>query len=453
MKPVDYRHVTLETLLSDLDSGKITSVDLVENSLSLIHQQDKRGPAYNAITWLFEKQAIESAGRSDIRRQRHQNIGRLEGIPLLVKDNIDVAGWPTTAGSLALAGIVATEDADIVAALRREGAVIIGKTAMHELAAGITGASSFSGFTQNAWVPGHSPGGSSSGSAVAVAVGYVPLALGTDTAGSIRIPAAFNGVTGLRPTAGTLSLRGIVPLSPTQDIPGPLVRHAGDLPRVMEILGGEKYPPFQGEIRAGHIAEWTEGENSVGRVVQAALRSLTAKGVSLQRVEARGLTEQADAANVIAFEFAEALAHDLAARPGARFTTLADILASGLYHPQLKDVFTTRARHPGRADRRYAETKARQAELHMRLDSLFIRLGINVLVYPVVGETPVKQGEMQQGSHGLLAAVTGMPAISLPVGVTAEGFPVGLELLAQKGRESLLMQAAAQWQSLLMPAL
>lgn len=449
MKPVDYRRTTLDSLLSWLDSGKLTSVDLTEHSLLLIRQQDKSGPAYHAITWLFEQQALENAKQSDARRRGQQKTGRLEGIPVLVKDNIDVAGWPTTAGSLALTGIVATKDADIVAALRREGAIIIGKTAMHELAAGITGASSLSGFTQNARVPGYTPGGSSSGSAVAAAVGYVPLAIGTDTAGSVRIPAAFNGVTGMRPASGTLSLQGIVPLSPTQDIPGPLVQYASDLPRVMEILGGIKYPLFQGRVRAGYVAGWVERENSVSGVVKTVLNFLTEKGVSMRRILAEGLTEQADAANVIAFEFAEALADDLSVRTGARFTGLPDILASGLYHPQLETVFTTRAQHPGRTDKGYEETKVRQEKLRMRLDKLFREQEINLLVYPVVGENPVRHGEMQQGSHGLLAAVTGMPALSLPVGFSEEGFPVGLELLARRGQESLLMHAAAQWQSLL----
>ncbi|MEQ9860162.1 amidase [Pectobacterium cacticida] len=449
MKPIDYRQTTLETLLSWLDSGETTSVDLTEHSLSMIRQQDKSGPAWHAITWLFEKQAIECAKLSDARRQRQQKIGKLEGIPVLVKDNIDVAGWPTTAGSLALAGIVATEDAEIVAALRREGAIIIGKTAMHELAAGITGASSFSGFTQNALVPGYTAGGSSSGSAVAVAVGYVPLAIGTDTAGSVRIPASFNGVTGLRPETGTISLSGIVPLSPTQDTSGPLVRYASDLPRVMEILSGTKFPPLQDRIRAGYVAGWVEGENSVSIVVKTVLNSLTEKGVSLCRVEVEGLTEQVDAANVIAFEFAEALADDLAARTGARFLTLSDILTSGLYHPQLEKVFTTRAQHPGRTDKGYEEAKVRQEKLRKRLDALFTQQKINLLVYPVVGENPVRHGEMQSGSHGLLAAVTGMPALSLPVGFSKEGFPVGLELLVRRGQVPLLMHAAAHWQSLL----
>ncbi|WP_319931065.1 amidase [Xenorhabdus santafensis] len=183
----DYINSSVTTLLNALEQKKITSLKLIEYAIERINMLDKTGSALNAITWLFEDEAKKAAIQSDIKRSKGISAGKLEGIPVLIKDNIEVAGWPTTAGSVALQGIIAKQDAPIVATLREEGAILLGKTAMHELAAGITGASSLSGFTQNAWVPGYSPGGSSSGSAVAVAAGYVPLAIGTDTAGSIRI--------------------------------------------------------------------------------------------------------------------------------------------------------------------------------------------------------------------------------------------------------------------------
>lgn len=436
MQYADYLIASLSDLQQALQNGAVTSRQLTEFALQRIAEVDQ--PRYNAITWLFAEEALAAADASDAQRQRGEASGQLAGIPVLIKDNIEVKGWPTSAGSVLLRDVIAREDAPLVTTLRQQGAILIGKTAMHELAAGITGASSLSGFTHNAWREGRSPGGSSSGSAVAVAAGYVPLAIGSDTAGSVRIPAAFNGLFGLRMTRGALSTEGIVPLSPTQDIPGPLVRSAADLRIASEILSGQH---FAREGEALRVGIWQEGfathEREINQAVYAAVNGFAPESISWPQLESL-----AAEANIIGYEFAEALAGYLADKPRAQFHTLQEIAASELYHPQLTNVFKTRAAHPGTQSAGYATVQQRQRDVYQQLEAMFTQHNINLLAYPVVRRAPVRHGEMQEGSNALVSAVTGAPAISIPAGLSDEGMPIGVELLALRGREDLLLRAA-----------
>lgn len=436
MQYANYLTASLSDLSQALQRGDVTARQLTDYALQRIAEADQ--PRYNAITWLFADEARAAAELSDTRRQRGEPLGQLDGIPVLIKDNIEVRGWPTSAGSVMLRNVIAQTDAPLVTTLRHQGAVLIGKTAMHELAAGITGASSLTGFTHNAWREGRSPGGSSSGSAVAVAAGYVPLAIGSDTAGSVRIPAAFNGLYGLRMTRAALSTAGIVPLSPTQDIPGPLVRSAADLRIASEVLSGKR---FATEGEALRVGIWQEGfaadENEINQSVQAAVAGFTPATLSWPELE----TLAADA-NIIGYEFAEALAKYLSDKPQAQFHSLPAIAASGLYHPQLETVFKTRAVHPGTDSEGYAQVQQRQHDLYQQLMAMFDQHNINLLAYPVVRRAPVKHGEMQEGSNALVSAVTGAPAISIPAGLSDDGLPIGVELLALRGREDLLLRAA-----------
>lgn len=436
MQYADYFTASINELQQALTQRTVSARQLATFALQRIAEVDQ--PRYNAITWLFAEQALAEADASDARRQRGAVAGRLEGIPLLIKDNIEVQGWPTSAGSVLLREVIASDDAPLVTRLRKAGAILIGKTAMHELAAGITGASSLSGFTHNAWVEGRSPGGSSSGSAVAVAAGYVPLAIGSDTAGSVRIPAAFNHLFGLRMTRGAISTDGIVPLSPTQDIPGPLARSAADLRLASEILSGKQFAESDEPLRIGI---WLEGfaadESEINQAVRAALTDFAPREVSYPQLETL-----AAEANIIGYEFAAALAAYLADKPQAQSRTLAEVVASGRYHPQLETVFTTRAQHPGVESEGYRQVQQRQRDLYQQLADFFAAQQINLLAYPVVRHAPVKHGEMQEGSNALISAVTGAPAISIPAGFSAAGLPIGLELLALRGREDLLLSAA-----------
>lgn len=447
MTPDDYSKASVTSLLRSLDKKRVTSLDLVEFAITRIENTDKSGLALNAITGLFADEARTAASNSDEKRASGAPLGKLEGIPILIKDNIDVAGWPTTAGSVTLEGIIARHDAPLITRLRQEGAILLGKTAMHELAAGITGASSLTGYTQNALLAGYSPGGSSSGSAVAVAAGYVPLAIGTDTAGSVRIPAAFNNLYGLRGTRGSIVMEGIVPLSPTQDIAGPLVRKAEDLQLAAGILSGDPIAHFEGNINAGLLEGWFTGttpENTdIRDLITQAADEITRHAGKMSRVEFPGLEQRVNEANVIAYEFAESLEQFLTLRTEAKFKSLRAIYESKLFHPQLEAVFKNRAFHKGTSSNEYAQALEIQKQLYGDLERFFAENGINVLIYPVIRNPPVKIGQLQEGSNALLSAVTGAPALSIPVGFTKNGFPVGMELLALKGNENILIKAAS----------
>jgi mandelamide amidase len=436
MHYTDYLTASIDELQHALTQRKVSARQLATFALQRIAEVDQ--PRYNAITWLFADEALAAADTSDARRQRGENIGPLEGIPVLIKDNIEVKGWPTSAGSVLLREMIAHEDAPLVTTLRHAGAILIGKTAMHELAAGITGASSLSGFTHNAWLEGRSPGGSSSGSAVAVAAGYVPLAIGSDTAGSVRIPAAFNALFGLRMTRGAISIDGIVPLSPTQDIPGPLVRSATDLRLASEVLSGQRFDAGDKSLRIGI---WQEGfaaeEDEINQAVRDALRPFAPRDVSFPQLGALSAE-----ANIIGYEFAEALAAYLSDKPHAECHTLPEIVASRRFHPQLAATFSARAQHPGTDSEAYQVVQQRQRDLYQQLEAFFTEQRIDVLAYTVMRHAPVVHGEMQEGSNALIAAVTGAPAISIPAGFSKEGLPIGLELLALRGREDLLLAAA-----------
>lgn len=221
-------------LLQDLATGRTSAAALTEAALVRIAQLD---PDLHAFITMDADGARRAAQDSDLRRAKGQN-GALEGIPVAIKDNIDVAVLPTTDGAAFYASRIASQDAGVVTRLREAGAVILGKLNMHEGALGATTNNPFWGRCDNPAAPGHTPGGSRGGSAAAVAAGLVPIALGTDTMGSVRIPAAYCGLWGLKPTRGLIGTSGLSNLSWTLDTIGPLARTADDLALALAVLAG-----------------------------------------------------------------------------------------------------------------------------------------------------------------------------------------------------------------------
>ena len=219
-------------LAAALGRGEITSTRATEAYLARVGEHERRINAFTAVT---AAAAREAAAASDTRRRRGQTLGPMDGVPIAIKDNIDVAGVPTTAGMALYRDTVAMEDAPCVAALRAAGMVILGKTAMPEGALGATTETATFGRCNNPLAEGYTPGGSSGGSGAAVAAGFVPAALGTDTMGSVRVPAAYCGLYGIKPTKGLVSGRGVVPLSWHYDHVGILARQLADLAPILSI--------------------------------------------------------------------------------------------------------------------------------------------------------------------------------------------------------------------------
>ena len=229
---------TILDLQAEMTAGRTTARDIAAAHLARIAAYDKQGPAINALIALNPR-ALEDADALDRERRERGPRGPLHGIPLVIKDNYETADMPTTGGSVALAGFRPGRDAVQVAKLRAAGAVILGKTNLHELAAGIITISSLGGQTRNPYDLARTPGGSSGGTAAAVAASFAMGGMASDTCGSIRIPAANNNLFGLRGTLGLSSRTGIIPLSHTQDIGGPLARTVTDLALLLDATVGD----------------------------------------------------------------------------------------------------------------------------------------------------------------------------------------------------------------------
>lgn len=438
----------IAALQAAMAAGRLSAVELVRAYQARIAAYDQAGPALNAVIAL-NPQAQSEAALCDAQRRAGAPCGPLHGVPLLFKDNIDVAGMPATAGSRALAQRLPLRDADVVRRLRHAGAVVLGKTTLHELACGITNVSSLSGRTRNAYDAARVPGGSSGGSAVAVASSFAAAAIGSDTSGSIRIPAAFNQVLGLRPTAGRCSTAGVVPLSPTLDTVGPMARCIDDLALLWSVMGGlpgesADTPPARPAWRIGTVDALfgdSDEQAAVSAHVHAALACWQADGARVRPSALAVDDARLQAANVTGYEFRDALAHCLR-DAGLPVRSLGDILDGGTPHPEVMVLLRERdALRDADGSARVA-TLGRARAIRADVMAALAASSSDVLVYPSVRGAPVRLGEAQRGGNGLLAAVTGLPALSVPVGFTADGIPVGLELLGRAGSEALLLQAA-----------
>ncbi|SSW69537.1 amidase [Achromobacter agilis] len=443
---------SMAELQAAMAAGSLSAEDLVRGYLARIAAHDQSGPALNAVLALNGR-ALDEAAARDAQRKRGAVLGPLHGIPILFKDNIDTAGMPTTAGSLALAQRRPPRDADVVRRLREAGAIVLGKTTLHELACGITNVSSLSGRTRNAYDAERVPGGSSGGSAVAVASSFAAAAIGSDTSGSIRIPAAFNQVWGLRPTAGRCSTAGVVPLSPTLDTVGPMARSLVDLAVLWAAMTGpagaeESARRAGGAWRVGTLDALFgagDAEREVSGHARAALARWQAHGARIQPAALALDDAQLAAANITGYEFRDALAHCLR-DAGLPVRSLADILEGAHPHPEVAALLRERdaLRDPDGSGRE--AVLGRMQAIRGQVLAALEHGALDLLAYPSVRGAPVLLGEPQRGGNGLLAAVTGLPALSVPIGFTNSGIPVGLELLGPAGSEELLLRAAQRFE-------
>ena len=255
---VEVLEASIPDLQEAMADGRVTAVQLVDAYLARIGAYDQGGPALNSMIRLNLNARVQAAALDQERALRGAR-GPLHGIPIILKDNYDTADMPTSGGSIALAGSIPPDDAFQVRKLREAGVVILGKSNLHELALGITTISSVGGQTRNPYDPSRNPGGSSGGTGAAIAASFAAIGWGSDTCGSIRIPASHHNLFGLRPTKGLSSIDGIIPLSHTQDVGGPLARTAMDLAIGLDATIGQTRPTRPPEFwRAAHfLGSWT----------------------------------------------------------------------------------------------------------------------------------------------------------------------------------------------------
>jgi len=420
----------------------------------------------------FNPQALRDAAREADRRLAAGERLPLLGIPMALKDNIEATGFPCGAGTAALAGQAPRADAEVVTRLKAAGAVIAGKLGMHELAMGITSHNAVTGAVRNPWDRTRSPGGSSGGSGAAVGAHQVPAALGTDTGGSIRIPAALCGVTGFRPTVGRYANGGIAPISTTRDTAGPLAATVADCALIDAVLTGTPvtYTPIGLQkltgLRIGlsRAQFWRDLEPGVQTSCENALNTLSDAGVEWVEVELPGLTELCAAASfpIVLYEFVRDMRAYLQQRnPGV---SLEELIAQ-VRSPDVRQIVGPLLSGGGIAPAAYRAALTARAELQTLYARAFETHRVQALAFPTTARTAARIGEdetvdvngvqiptfsafIRQTDPGSTAS---LPGISLPAGLS-NGLPVGLALDGPIGSDQQLLAIAEVVQAAMPPA-
>jgi len=451
----DYVNLSAVEAARLIREGKITSQALVE---ALLAQIDA-GSDLHAFITVNRYGALKAAAEADRVRATGAQLPPLHGVPVVIKDNIHVAGLPNTAGTPALRNFVPTENAPVSQALIEAGAIVLGKNNMHELAFGITTNNAAFGSARTPYDTARFPGGSSGGTGAAIAARMAPAGLGSDTGGSVRIPAALNGISGLRPTVGRYNGAAITPIAHTRDTAGPMARTIGDLVLLDQVITGDKdsvAPARLNAVRLG-VAKapfFSNLDPEVALVMETALAKLSAAGVQIVEVQMAGVTE---ANNNVSFPVALYEGNvDLAAYL-AKYQphlTVRDVAAQ-IASPDVKGVFDTFIV----GEKAIPEAVYREAiELHRpRLQKLytdtFAKYRIDALVFPT---TPLPAMTMESVNEVQLNGKTvptfftfisntdpgsnaGVPGLSLPMGMTADGLPLGMALDGPAGSDRRLL--------------
>ncbi len=436
------RLVTIEEFGRRLRSGQTSAVEMTEACLRAIEEQDG---ALNAFILVMAEEARRRAREADAELAAGQDRGPLHGVPISLKDLFDVRGVPTTAASDVRRDDVAAHDAPVVVQLRQAGAVVIGKTNLHEFAFGTTNEDSAFGPVRHPVDPTRSPGGSSGGSAVSVAAGMALATLGTDTGGSIRIPAAACGLVGLKPTAGETSTDGVVPLSQTLDHVGPLALTVTDAWLLHQALTGRATarPLLASPIAGLRLAV---PNRYFGDLLEPDVRAAFDRSVAaLERGGARIVPVDLPHTDYIAavylqIVFAEAAAYHasmLESMP-ERYTTPVRLRLQMARYVLAED---------------YLRARNGQAQLRREVDAALswhdaLLLPTLPIVAPKLGEASVTVDGAPHLVRNLMLRltqlfnITGHPAVSLPCGVTHEGLSVGLQLVGRRHETDGLMRTA-----------
>jgi aspartyl-tRNA(Asn)/glutamyl-tRNA(Gln) amidotransferase subunit A len=462
MGDADLAFASIEEIGKLFRKRKLSPVELAKLMLGRI---ERLNPKLNAYITVNAEIALAQAKKAEVElyaprgRKGHRDRGPLHGVPISLKDNIYTEGIRTTAGSKILENFVPEHDAKVVVMLKEAGAVILGKTNMHEFAFGVTSNNPHYGPVHNPWDVARIPGGSSGGSAAAVAAGLCFGSIGTDTGGSIRIPSALCGVVGFKPSFGRVSVKDVIPLSPHLDCVGPLARTSADAARLLEPIfvrgKGEAslrsatkpsrvHRQFHLGLPKGFISDVISPE--VEFTFEQALRLLRKSDGSLKEVSIPLLFETEDAGNQIAW-------------------------AEATHYHQRAGWFPARAEEYGEDVRTRLELGAKVSATAylqaMELRYSFIehfhaamaKANLDALVVPttpisapMIGEETTTVCGANHPTRSLLlrmnrpANLGGLPAISIPCGFTPEGLPVGLQFIGAVTDEHLLLQIAKMFE-------
>lgn len=451
--------LTVDGLRTGYRQREHSPLEVVDELLGRIESLD---PDLGAFRQVLSESARRDAARMTEELAEGRSRGPLHGVPVAIKELFDVEGAVGCYGSQVFATRISTRDSAAVDRLRAAGAIIIGLTRSHEFGWGITTQHSHLGSTRNPWNTDRVPGGSSGGSAVAVAAGMVPLAVGTDTGGSVRIPAAFCGVVGLKPTFGTISRRGVVPLAPSLDHVGPMARSVGDLVIALEVLAGfDLEDPATDHRPLPSLSHVSGGRLDGIRVGTAPSLHLTPLAPDYSEIFARALAAAAEAGAEIvevslphaerirpaftALQMAEAY-HTHSATLGTFPSRAAD------YGPDVRGRLETAAQV---SIRDYLEAQTEALKITRRFERAFEL--VDVMLTPVSAGPPSLVSDPDQTTHlghsipfrelvmdyTVPQDITGLPACVVPAGFDTDNLPVGVQTTAPGHREDLALRVAS----------
>lgn len=464
-QPFELEEATIAKVHQAFRRRTLSCRQLVQRYLERIEKYDRQGPALNSIVNVNHN-ALGEADRLDDLFSRTQTFaGPLHGIPIVVKDQAETQGIVTTFGSIALDGYVPRHDATAVARLRAAGAIILAKSAMPDFATSWFGFSSKSGETRNPYALDRDPGGSSSGTGAAVAANLATVGIGEDTGGSIRLPASFNNLVGVRVTPGLISRTGMSPLVVFQDTAGPMTRTVTDAAVLLDALAGyDPRDPYTSACAiAGHTGSYTRhldrdglqgarigvltqafGSEAdpeaaqVNHLVRAAIGQMEASGAEMVEVAMPNLTERIIDTSLYLLHSRHDIDEFLGARPELPYHRIGDICAAKKYHPAL-DLFELIAQGPANPadDATYFRRLAGRDQFERDVVNLLAQKNLIAMCFPCVQVLPPTKSDVRGGkwptfgfpTNTLIASQAWMPSICLPAGFTDSGIPVGMEMV------------------------
>jgi aspartyl-tRNA(Asn)/glutamyl-tRNA(Gln) amidotransferase subunit A len=438
---------------------ELSPVEIVRDVLDRIHQLD---PKINSFIRVLHDAALADAEIAQNEILRGQWRGPLHGVPFAVKDIFDVKGTPTTAGSKVWENFIPAQDASAVLALRQAGAILVGKLNMHELAFGITSNNPHFGPTFNPWDLSASCGGSSSGSAAALAAGFVPLTLGTDTGGSIRIPSSLTGVVGLKPTYGLISRKGVLPLAWSMDHVGPMAIHVEDLAAALVLLHGwdTKCNRNAGFVEALDCSHWQKHlkgtvigvpttffyddlREDIKTAVLTSVNTMESLGASIEEIHIPGVIEADRAAYTVLFsEAATSLEVHARTRPHDVSEEVLANVRTGMTIPATRYIHAQRVR----------------TRLLQELREVFSRIDVLAVPGTMADAHPIEAKQIQLSSEKSVDVRTAMtrytryfnlagnPVLNMPCGLSVRGLPVGMQLVGKHFDEAKLLQVGFAYQ-------
>lgn len=452
MQATQLHDLTLSDAAALVRARRVSPVELTRAMLARIERLDSQLISYITVTAEAALAAAEQAERA----ARAGDERPLLGVPLALKDLFDTAGVRTTGGAKILAERVPERDATAVARLRRAGAVLLGKLNMHEFAFGVSTANPHFGVCRNPWDPSRIPGGSSGGSGAALAAGLCFGSLGSDTGGSIRIPAALCGITGLKPTYGRVSRAGVLPLSWSLDHAGPMARTVRDVALLLTVIAGRD--PADPASTDAPVSDFTAGledgvrglrvglprayffeqlEDDVAQAVEAAVEALRAEGAEVREVSVPHLDVAAAAfAPIISAEAAAYHQRWLRERPQDYGEDVRQRLFQGLLYPAVDYVNAQRARRRVLDGFLQALTEV----------EVLLTPAVPVTAPPIPGPAVATPNPLTRCTFPV--NLTGLPALSLPCGFDRNGLPIGLQVIGRPFDEATVLRVGHAYQRL-----